>query len=54
MSGMAEAAYRLGVTGIFELLDAFDARLELALTRIELLSATVAAEIDVLEVATGR
>jgi cobalt-zinc-cadmium efflux system outer membrane protein len=49
---MAEAAYRLGATGIFELLDAFEARLSLSLTRIELLAAVVRAEIDLLAIAS--
>lgn len=44
---MGEAAYRLGAAEIFELLDGFRARLELALARIELLEAAVQAEIDV-------
>jgi len=50
---MAEAAYRLGATGIFELLDAFDARLDLSLTRIDLVALTIEAQIEVLAVAMG-
>lgn len=47
---MAEASYRLGVSGIFELLDAFHARVELELARIDLARALVAAEIGILSV----
>jgi cobalt-zinc-cadmium efflux system outer membrane protein len=48
---MAEASYRLGASGIFELLDTFRARLDLELSRIELLEAAIGAEIDVLAAA---
>ena len=48
---MAEDAYRLGASGVFELLDAFGARLDVQLARIELQMTIVSAEIDVLEVA---
>lgn len=50
---MGEAAYRLGAAGIFELLDGFRARLELALARIDLLEAAFRAEIEVRAIA-GR
>lgn len=50
---MAEDSYRLGASGVFELLDTFRARFELELQRIELLEAVVLAETDVLAV-TGR
>lgn len=50
---MAEDSYRLGASGVFELLDTFRARFELELQRIALLEAVVLAETDVLAV-TGR
>ncbi|UJR78753.1 TolC family protein [Sandaracinus amylolyticus] len=50
---MAEASYRLGASGVFELLDAFRARVELELARIELLATLAAAEIDLLAI-VGR
>jgi cobalt-zinc-cadmium efflux system outer membrane protein len=45
---MAQAAYQLGQSGVFELVDAFRAEVEVELARIELLATAIAAEIDVL------
>jgi cobalt-zinc-cadmium efflux system outer membrane protein len=48
---MAQAAYELGRSGVFELLDAFRAQLEVELARLELLSAALDSEIDLLAAA---
>lgn len=53
IQAMAEASYRLGASGVFELLDTFGARFELELRRIELLEALALAEVELLLV-TGR
>jgi cobalt-zinc-cadmium efflux system outer membrane protein len=50
---MAEASYRLGVSRVFELLDAFRARLEVQIARIDLLAAMVEAEIQIFAI-VGR
>jgi cobalt-zinc-cadmium efflux system outer membrane protein len=50
---MAEASYRLGASGVFELLDTFRARFELELQRVELLVQMVEAQTDVIAIA-GR
>lgn len=47
LRSMAEAAYALGSSGIFELLDAFRAELEIGLARIDLAARVVEAQIDV-------
>ncbi len=47
---MAEAAYRLGSIAIFELLDAYAARHEIELTRLDLMRGVYEAEIDLLAV----
>lgn len=49
---MAEASYRLGSSGVFELIDSFRVRFELELARIELVTEIIDAETDVLA-ATG-
>jgi len=45
---MAEASYRLGASGVFELLDTFRTRFELELQRIELLVDVIESETDVI------
>lgn len=50
---MAEASYRLGASGVFELLDAFRARLELELARIELLEDVAEAAITIRAIAAS-
>jgi cobalt-zinc-cadmium efflux system outer membrane protein len=50
---MAEDSFRAGDAELIDLLDATRTRIEVALTRIDLLEATVEAEVDVLAV-TGR
>jgi cobalt-zinc-cadmium efflux system outer membrane protein len=50
---MAEAAYRLGGSSVFELLDTFRTGVEVELRRIELLTDVARAEIELLAV-TGR
>ncbi len=50
---MAEDSFRSGDSELIDLLDATRTRFEIALTRIDLLEATVEAEVDVLAV-TGR
>ncbi|MDQ3032469.1 MAG: TolC family protein [Myxococcota bacterium] len=51
---MAESSYRLGASGVFELLDAFRARVELELSRIDLSRAALDAELDLLAIAGAR
>lgn len=50
---MAESSYRLGASGVFELLDSFRARTEVERARIELLVSVLESQIDVLAVAAG-
>ena len=50
---MAEDSFRAGDAELIDLLDATRTRIDVALTRIDLLEATVEAEVDVLAV-TGR
>lgn len=52
LAEMAEASYRLGSSGVFELIDSFRVRFELELARIELVTEIIDAETDVLA-ATG-
>ena len=52
LAEMAEASYRLGSSGVFELIDSFRVRFELEVARIELVTRIIDAEIDVLA-ATG-
>ncbi|HEX2691576.1 MAG TPA: hypothetical protein VHN14_33420 [Kofleriaceae bacterium] len=51
---MAEASYRAGQGSIVELLDALDAITEAQLRDIELIAATLDAELDVRAAARGR
>ena len=50
LQAMAESAYRLGASGVFELLDAFEARRDLTLARIDVIESALAAELDVLSI----
>ena len=49
----AEDSYRLGVSPIFELLDAFRTRVDLVLARIELATAVAEADIDLIAIAAA-
>lgn len=51
---MAEASYRLGASGLFELLDAYRAQADLEIERIELTHSALDAELDVLSVIGAR